>query len=60
MAKCMTCDGCGKVADDGDQSPWSMWKELPPQSRTAVNLGLVHPMSCPDCGGSGIEKDGDK
>lgn len=53
MAKCGTCDGCGKVADDADRTPWSVWESLPVRSAGAVMLGLVKPVACPDCGGSG-------
>ncbi len=52
LEKCPTCDGCGQVADDEDHTPWSEWLSLPVKSGAAVILGLVHPLSCPDCGGS--------
>lgn len=51
--KCAKCDGCGKVADTTDQEPWSAWMELPLQSAGAVLAGLVKPIPCPECGGSG-------
>ena len=51
--KCMKCDGCGKVADTEDQEPWSMWLDLPIRSGSAVMMGLVRPMPCPACGGTG-------
>lgn len=50
---CIRCDGCGRLADDDDESPWSAWENLPPESNLAVRLGLVEPHPCPDCGGSG-------
>lgn len=53
LEKCPTCDGCGQVADDEDHTPWSEWLSLPVKSGAAVILGLVHPLSCPDCGGTG-------
>lgn len=56
-AKCMRCDGCGKIADGEEGAPWSYWQELPAQSAIAVQMGLVKPIPCPECGGSG--KDGD-
>jgi len=49
---CTRCDGCGQI-DDGEGAPWSMWEALPPGSDTAVRLGLVSPVVCPSCGGSG-------
>lgn len=51
--KCQTCDGCGKIANDDDRSPWTHWERLPPGSDVAVRLGMVRPMTCPDCDGSG-------
>ncbi len=51
--KCPTCDGCGQVADDEDHTPWSEWLNLPVKSGAAVILGLVQPLPCPDCGGTG-------
>jgi hypothetical protein len=51
--KCQKCDGCGKVADTDDQEPWTTWTSLPLHSAIAVVAGLVRPMTCPQCGGSG-------
>lgn len=53
MSKCQKCDGCGRIANDDDESPWTAWEQLPPASDLAVRLGLVRPETCPDCGGSG-------
>lgn len=55
MAQCTKCLGCGKVANSDDQEPWSMWEDLPEQSKLAIRIGLVAPMTCPRCGGSGEE-----
>jgi len=52
---CQRCDGCGKI-DDGEGLPWKYWAELPLQSSTAVLIGLVKPLTCPGCGGSGKVK----
>jgi hypothetical protein len=52
-AKCPKCWGCGKVADTEDQEPWTAWEELPPGSDLAVRAGLVKPLTCPVCDGSG-------
>lgn len=53
QAKCLKCDGCGQVADSQDQEPWSFWMDLPLKSAAAVVLGLVKPITCPTCNGSG-------
>ena len=53
MDKCRQCDGCGKVADTKDQEPWTAWTSLPLQSAGAVVAGLVKPIECPACGGTG-------
>lgn len=53
MAECRRCDGCGKVANTENQEPWSAWLELPLKSAHAVVLGLVRPVPCPSCGGTG-------
>jgi hypothetical protein len=50
---CPKCDGCGKIANDDDQSPWTFWEALTPPSNMAVTLGLVKPVECPDCNGTG-------
>ena len=51
--ECPKCDGCGKVATDDDQSPWTRWERLPAGSDFAVRFGVVKPVECPECGGSG-------
>lgn len=55
--KCPKCEGCGKVATDEDQSPWTYWLELPLQSSLAVLSGIVKPVDCPECGGTGKRKE---
>ncbi|MCV7230706.1 hypothetical protein [Mycolicibacterium komossense] len=50
---CPRCYGDGKIATDDDGSPWGAWEELPPGSDFAVRLGIVRPIDCPDCGGTG-------
>ncbi len=53
---CRACDGCGKVADTTDQEPWTTWTSLPLHSAIAVTSGLVKPITCPTCLGSGKRK----
>lgn len=53
LAKCPKCDGCGKIADSEDGEPWTIWTDLPLKSSAAVLMGLVKPINCPECGGSG-------
>jgi hypothetical protein len=55
---CARCRGCGRIANTEDGEPWSAWLELPLGSATAVLLGVVRPVTCPDCGGTGKRKAG--
>lgn len=50
---CTKCLGWKRIANDDDQSPWKFWAELPPPSNLAVQLGLVVPIECPACHGTG-------
>lgn len=50
---CPACEGCGYVANDDDGTPWRAWFELPFKSWAAVTMGLVKPVECPACGGTG-------
>lgn len=54
---CSRCDGCGKIANDEEGTPWIAWQSLPPGSDMAVRLGQVVPLECPKCGGSGSADD---
>jgi len=54
--KCPRCNGCGKIANSDDGEPWTVWENLPENAKVAVRLGLVGPVTCPDCGGSGEAK----
>lgn len=56
--KCLKCDGCGRVANTDAEEPWTQWAELPVQSAAAVLMGIVKPIPCPECGGSGEAKSG--
>lgn len=53
MRDCPKCLGEGKVANSDDQEPWSMWTNLPLKSAAAVLVGLVKPIDCPRCNGTG-------
>ena len=53
VGQCPRCDGCGQIADSEDGEPWTTWTNLPSASRIAVAIGLVKPLPCPVCGGSG-------
>ena len=55
--KCYKCAGCGKIANDKDETPWKYWEELPSQSAVAIKMGLVAPIECPVCKGSGEQPD---
>lgn len=46
---CQRCAGCGQIADSDSGEPWSAWTSLPAESRVAVRLGLVNPLTCPNC-----------
>lgn len=50
---CPRCLGCGQLANSEDREPWSAWAELPPGSDLAVRMGMVKPIPCDQCGGSG-------
>ncbi len=53
MSACMRCAGCGRVGSDDEHAPWTFWESLPPGSDLAVRMGLVVPLPCLDCGGTG-------
>ena len=55
-SKCRRCDGCGKIANSDDGEPWTAWAELPPGSDLAVRAGIVKPIPCPSCKGTGLTK----
>jgi len=51
--QCSRCEGCGKLADTDDREPWTAWTSLPLKSSAAVLAGLVKPVPCDACGGTG-------
>ena len=52
---CKQCLGWGKVANSDDQESWKYWAELKPPENLAIQLGVVKPIQCPRCNGTGIE-----
>ncbi len=54
---CPRCNGCGYVANDDDGTPWSAWQKLPLESSAAVLMGLVKPVECSACSGTGEKTD---
>ncbi len=53
MSKCQRCEGCGKIANSEDGEPWTAWESLPSGSDAAVKMGIVKPIECPGCQGTG-------
>lgn len=51
---CTQCLGWKQVASESKES-WKYWAELPAPSNLAAQLGIVYPVECPRCHGSGIE-----
>lgn len=52
---CDRCAGCGYITDGESPEPFKYWMELPVQSALALQMGLVKPVECPDCKGTGNE-----
>lgn len=52
-AECNRCDGCGSIASGEEGAPWSRWTSLPSESQLAIRMGVVWPIPCPDCNGTG-------
>lgn len=51
---CPRCKGCGQLANSDSGEPWTDWLKLPLESALAVFIGLVRPVTCPACGGTGF------
>ena len=51
--KCLKCMGCGQIANDEEGTPWSYWEKLPYESAAAIIIGLIKPITCPECRGTG-------
>lgn len=52
---CQQCLGWKRVANTDGQESWMYWAELPTQAAIAIQIGLVKPIECPRCHGTGIE-----
>lgn len=52
---CRQCLGWKRIANSEDGESWKYWAELEPPSNLAVTLGLVVPITCPRCNGTGQE-----
>lgn len=52
---CERCDGCKQIANDDEGTPWWHWAQLPPPSNMAVVMGMVRPLPCAKCGGTGVD-----
>ena len=50
---CDSCAGCGYVTDGESPEPFKYWLELPVQSAIALQMGLVKPVECFACKGTG-------
>jgi hypothetical protein len=52
---CTKCLGDKQIADSEDGEPWSAWASLPYESALAVRMGVVRPITCPECNGTGLK-----
>jgi DnaJ-class molecular chaperone len=53
VEECQRCLGGGRIANSEAGEAWKYWQELPPGSDLAVRLGIVFPIDCPACNGTG-------
>lgn len=53
--QCKQCLGWKRIDDTEEGISWKYWAELPAGSDIAVKLGLVVPITCPRCNGTGKE-----
>ena len=61
MNECPRCDGCGQLADTEIHEPWTAWTpwlSLPMSRSMELMMGMVSPVDCPVCGGSGKVEQG--
>lgn len=52
---CRHCLGWKKIANSTDGESWKYWAELPSPENLAVVIGVVFPVDCPRCQGTGKE-----
>lgn len=52
---CTRCQGWKRIDNGSEGISWKYWAELPAGSDIAVKLGIVKPIECPRCKGSGQE-----
>ena len=52
---CRHCLGWKKIANSDDGESWKYWAELSSPENLAVVLGVVFPIDCPRCQGTGKE-----
>ena len=55
--KCWNCEGCGRIANDEEGNPWTYWEKLPEESKAAVRFGIIKPVTCDQCNGTGEVED---
>lgn len=54
---CPRCWGCGQLANTEAREPWSAWLSLPTASHLAMLSGIVAPISCDACAGTGSDRE---
>jgi len=60
MAKCETCDGCGKLVKTGDDEQMSLSEFRKQPYEVVWFIALVNkPYDCPDCKGTGEQEASD-
>lgn len=53
---CPHCLGWKRIASGEEGASWKHWAELPSPEDLAVRLGVVYPIECPSCKGTGIAR----
>jgi len=52
---CTLCEGWKRVDNGDDPVSWKDWEGLPYANALAIRLGIVKPIRCPRCNGTGKE-----
>ena len=52
---CQQCLGWKRIDDGSEGTSWKHWAELSAPANLAVQLGVVKPIECPRCAGTGRE-----